>query len=292
MRIAITGSSGLIGSALVPALEASGHTVVRMVRGRDWDPRAGTVELSSLEACDAVVHLAGASLAGLWTRARKRRIFESRERGTRALAMALARLSRPPSVLLSASAIGYYGPRAADERVAEGEPRGPGFLADVVEAWERAADPARDAGIRVVNSRFAVVLSAQGGALAAALPIFRLGLGGRLGSGRQIWSWVAIDDVVQAIAFCLARPDLSGPVNVAAPQAVTNLAFTRTLGRVLRRPTIMAVPAFALKLAGGQMAREALLSGVRVVPRKLEEAGYEFRYAELETALRHLLATP
>ncbi|MGQ0814451.1 MAG: TIGR01777 family oxidoreductase [Gemmatimonadota bacterium] len=290
--IAVTGSSGLIGSALVPALEARGHRVTRMVRGVHWDPVGGTIDLAALEEHQAVIHLAGESIAGLWTRSKKRRIFESREQGTRLLATSFEKLRTPPSVLISASAIGYYGNRAPAEAVDETAGRGSGFLADVVEAWERATDPARAAGVRVVNTRFAPVLSAKGGMLGMMLPIFRLGLGGRLGSGKQMWSWVTIDDVVASILFCLDHSELGGPVIVVAPQPVTNLAFTRTLGRVLRRPTIFGVPAFLLKLVLGEMAREMLLFGVRVVPRKLRQAGYAFKYPELEVALRHLLAAP
>lgn len=296
MRIAMTGSTGLIGGALLPALEAAGHQVTRIVRpgsraqGITWDPAAGSIDRDALEGYHGVVHLAGESIAGLWTSAKKRRIRESREQGTRLLATTLAALREPPSVLVSASASGFYGNRPARESVAEDAPRGAGFLAEVVEAWERATEPAKSAGIRVVNTRFAPVLSARGGMLAALLPVFRAGLGGTLGSGQQIWNWVTIDDVVSAIQFVLANPQISGPVNVVAPLPVTNKAFTRTLGRVLRRPTIFAVPKFLLEAVAGQMAREMLLAGVRAVPRKLETAGYRFGYPELEAALKHVLA--
>jgi uncharacterized protein len=290
MKIAITGATGLIGSALARALELRGDQVTRMVRGRHWDPAAGTLDSRALEGQDAVVHLAGESIAGLWTANKKKRILESRETGTRMIATALAGLHRPPSVLVSASAIGFYGDHPGSEAIDESAPRGAGFLAEVVEVWERAADPARAAGVRVVHPRFGLVLSDKGGALAAMLPVFKLGFGGRVGSGDQIWSWVALDDVVKAILACIDRKELSGPVNVVAPQPVSNKAFVRTLGRVLRRPTLVPAPAFALKLAAGQMADEMLLFGARVVPRKLQEAGYEFRYRELESALRHILA--
>lgn len=292
----MTGSTGLIGSALIPALEAAGHSVTRVVRpgsraqGIMWDPAAGTIDRDSLEGYHGVVHLAGESIFGLWTSTKKRRIRESRITGTRLLATTLASLREPPPALVSASAFGFYGNRPADEAVTEDSQRGPGFLAEVVEAWERATDPARLAGIRVVNTRFALVLSTSGGALAVMLPIFRAGLGGTVGRGRQIWSWVTIDDVVAVIQFVLANPQIHGPVNVAAPLAVTNGAFTRTLGRVLRRPTIFSAPQFLLEAVGGQMAREMLLSGARVVPRKLEAAGFRFGYPELEAALKHVLA--
>ena len=290
MKIAVTGSSGLIGNAIVRALEARGDSVTRMRRGVHWDPEAETIDLGVLEGQDAIVHLAGETIAGLWTRAKKRRILESREKGTRLLATSLARLAHPPKVFVSASAIGFYGDRPSGEAVDESAPRGAGFLADVTEVWERASDPARAAGVRVVNSRFGIVLSRDGGAFAMMLPLFRLGLGGRLGSGRQMWSWVALDDVVAGVLYCIDHPELEGPVNIVAPQPVSNLAFTRTVGRVLGRPTIFGVPAFLLKTVAGQMAEEMLLFGVRVAPRKLRNAGYGFRYPELEVALRHLLA--
>jgi hypothetical protein len=295
MRITITGSTGLIGSALVPALEAAGHTVTRVVRpgsraqGIRWDPAAGTIDRDALEGYDGVVHLAGETIFGLWTSAKKRRIRESRVHGTRLLATTMASLRQPPPVLVSASSIGFYGNRPADEVVTEDSQRGAGFLAEVVDAWERATDPARLAGIRVVKTRFALILGTGGGTLAVAVPIFRAGLGGTLGSGRQIWSWVTIDDVVSAIQFVLANPEIHGPVNVAAPLSVTNKAFTRTLGRVVRRPTMFRAPEFLLEALAGQMAREMLLAGARVVPRKLEAAGYRFGYPELEAALRHVL---
>lgn len=295
MKIALTGSTGMIGSAVREALEAEGHSVLRLVRpgsraaGVAWDPASGAIDLPALEGIDAAVHLAGETIAALWTPAKKRRIVQSREQGTRLLASTLAKLTRPPSVLICASAIGYYGDRPPDQAVDESARRGAGFLADVVEKWERAAEPARAAGIRVANMRFGIVLSADGGALEPLLRIYRLGLGGRLGSGRQVWSWVALEDVVGSILFALRTPSLDGPVNVVAPQPVTNLAFTRTLGRVLHRPTLFGVPALVLKTVAGDMAEEMLLFGVRVVPRKLKEAGYVFRYPELEVALRHTL---
>lgn len=288
--VGITGSSGLIGQALVAALEQRGQAVTRLRRGQHWDPDAGTINAAALEGHSAVIHLAGESIAGLWTRKKKQEIRESREKGTRLVAEALAGLKEPPSVLISASAIGYYGDRPPAETVDESDGRGEGFLAEVVEAWESSTAPARDAGIRVANMRFGLVLSPEGGMMKPMLPVFRLGLGGPLGNGRQMWSWVALDDVVGAILFTLDHPELSGPVNVVAPQPVSNKAFTRTLGRVLRRPTLFTVPAFLMKATVGQAAEELVLFGVRVEARKLREAGYVFRYPELEVALRHLLS--
>lgn len=282
MRVAITGSSGLIGTALVRALEASGNTVTRLRRGRDYDP-------SAIDGQDAIVHLAGESIVGLWTSGKKRRIRDSRINGTSLLATSILKSPAPPRLFVSASAIGYYGERG-NEPLDESASKGTGFLSDVTEAWEKAAAPIKQAGIRTAHMRFGLVLSDRGGALRPMLPLFKAGLGGRLGSGKQIWSWVALDDVVGSILYVLTRESLAGPINVTAPQAVTNLAFTRTLGRVLRRPTIAAVPQFVLNIVGGQMAHEMLLSSARVVPRKLTAAGYEFSYPELEVALRHVLA--
>jgi uncharacterized protein (TIGR01777 family) len=289
MRILISGSSGLIGTAVRRALEADGHTIVRLTRPNIWDPGNGTIDLSALDGTDAVIHLAGETIAGLWTAAKRRRILESRVKGTTLLSTSLGKLERQPSALISASAIGFYGDRPGDQPADETAPKGRGFLADVVEQWERSTDPARAAGVRVVNTRFGLVMSPKGGALGPMLPLFKLGLGGKLGSGRQIWSWVSIDDVVGAIRFALRTPTLEGPVNVVAPQPVTNLAFTRALGRVLRRPTILGVPELLLKAVAGNMAEEMLLFGVRAVPRKLLQSGFVFEQPELENALRHLM---
>lgn len=294
MRIAITGASGLIGSAVVAALKARGDEAIRLVRpgsagaGVMWDPARGEIDHAALEGMDAAVHLAGESIAAVWTASRKRRILDSRVAGTSLIATSLARLQRPPRVLVSASAIGYYGDHPAGEPVDESAPKGSGFLADVVAQWEAAAQPARAAGIRVAHPRFGLVLDRDGGMLKAALPMFHLGMGGRLGSGKQIWSWVALDDVVGAILHVLDH-QLSGPVNVAAPNAVTNAEFTRILGDVLHRPTVIPAPEFLLKLAGGA-AEELVLFGVRVVPRKLMDSGYKFRYPELRQALQAVLA--
>lgn len=299
MKILVSGSHGLIGSALVPALAARAHRILRLVRSPNpsspdqiaWDPGTGRVDVSALEGIDAAVHLAGESIAtGRWTAAKKARIRESRVRGTRAIAEALTQLRHKPDVLVCASATGYYGDRGVEILVEESAP-GTGFLADVVRAWEAAAAPAREAGIRVVHLRSGVVLSQAGGALARLLPIFRLGLGGRLGSGRQFMPWVALDDEVEAIVHTLTRGELRGPVNVASPHPVTNQEFAATLGQVLRRPALVAAPAAMLRLALGELADE-LLASERVHPAKLLAAGYAFRHLELRAALRHLLEPP
>jgi hypothetical protein len=295
MRISVTGSSGLIGSALVPFLTAQGHEVGRVVRSTTaagawrWDPGAGHVDAGAVNGKDAVVHLAGETIAaGRWSAARKARIRDSRVRGTRVVAEAVARADPRPKALLCASAMGFYGDRG-DERLTEASAPGRGFLSEVSREWEEACAPARDQGVRVVNLRFGIVLSPAGGALAKMLLPFRLGAGGVVGSGKQWWSWVALDDVVGAIRHALVTAGLSGPLNVAAPSPVTNAEFTRTLGRVLARPTLFPVPVFAARLAFGEMADALLLASARVVPERLQQTGYVFRHPELEGALRHLL---
>jgi uncharacterized protein len=294
VKVLITGASGLIGSALGTRLAAAGHDVVRLTRSapRDpdvfrWDPTGGQIDAAAFDGVDAVVNLAGETVAGRWTEAKKRRIRDSRVLGTRLLAETAAAHDPRPRTFVSASAIGYYGDRG-DEPVAEGSPSGSGFLAGVVRDWEAAAEPAREAGIRVVNPRFAIVQSAAGGALRAQLPLFRLGLGGRVGSGRQYVSWVAIDDVAGAIEFALGNERLSGPANVSAPQPVTNAEYARTLGRVLGRPAVLPAPAPAVRLVLGEFAGE-LLGGQRVRSDRLLEEGFEFQHPELEGALRHVL---
>jgi uncharacterized protein (TIGR01777 family) len=295
MRISVTGSSGLIGSALVPFLTAQGHEVGRVVRSTTaagawrWDPGAGHVDAGAVDGKDAVVHLAGETIAaGRWSAARKARIRDSRVRGTRVVAEAVARADPRPKALLCASAMGFYGDRG-DERLTEASAPGRGFLSEVSREWEEACAPARDQGVRVVNLRFGIVLSPAGGALAKMLLPFRLGAGGVVGSGKQWWSWVALDDAVGAIQHALVTAGLSGPVNVAAPKPVTNAEFTRTLGRVLARPTLFPVPVFAARLAFGEMADALLLASARIVPERLQQTGYGFRHPELEGALRHLL---
>jgi uncharacterized protein (TIGR01777 family) len=293
MRVAISGASGLIGSALVSSLESEGHAVRRLVRraarpGSDeifFDPDAGRIEAEKLEGLCAVVHLAGENIAaGRWTAERKRRIRDSRVSGSRLIAETLAGLENRPSVLLNASAIGYYGDRGA-EPLDESSPPGEGFLAATCEEWEQAAASAERIGLRVVRLRIGVVLSSKGGALKRMLPPFRLGLGGRLGNGRQFVSWIALCDVVRAIIFLLSRDDISGAVNGVAPAPVRNAEFTRILARILGRPAVLPVPAAALRLALGEMSSMLLASG-RVLPQRLLRAGFSFERADLESALR------
>ena len=294
MRILLTGSSGLIGHALLTFLTADGHMVVRLTRspasGRHilWNPDAGTIEADDLEDFDAVVHLAGETIVGRWTAEKKARILESRVKGTRLLCESLAHLRNRPMVLVSASAIGYYGDRG-DQVLDEESSAGSLFLSEVAKAWEAATEPASRNGIRVVNLRIGFVLSKAGGGLAAMLLPFKLGVGGRVGSGRQYLSWIAIDDVVGAISHAILSDALRGPVNAVAPHPVTNREFTKTLGRVLWRPTIFPLPAFAAHMVMGEMADELLLASARVKPARLLASGYEFRFPELKGALRHVL---
>lgn len=298
MRIVVSGSAGLIGSALVKSLTTHGHAVTRLVRdkreaGGDavlWDPASGTVDKGGLEGHDAVVHLAGRNIASeRWTPAVKAGLRESRVGGTKLLSTALGELDSPPKVLAVASAIGYYGNRGEAVIREDGSP-GSGFLANLCREWEAAATPARQKGIRVVNLRIGVVLSPDGGALAKMLVPFQLGLGGPIGSGAQYMSWIVLDDVAVAIELLLSQDDIEGPVNLVAPHAVTNMQFTKALGKVLARPTIFPVPAFGARLAFGEMADELLLASTRVEPAKLLAAGYQFHYPEIEGALRHVLA--
>ena len=296
MKVLMSGSSGLIGSALRKSLQSAGEEVIRLVRsdarGADevrWDPQAGYIDQAAIEGMDAVVHLAAESIAdGRWTASKKSRIRDTRTHGTQLLCQAVAKTSKKPSVLVSASAVGFYGDRG-DEVLTESSSAGSGFLADVCREWEMATTPAAEAGIRVVTLRIGVVLSGAGGALAKMLPPFRLGLGGRLGSGRQYMSWIVIDDLVAAIRFGLAKEQLSGPVNMVSPNPVTNAEFTRAIGKVISRPTLFPVPAFALHAAFGEMADEVLLSGARALPQKLQAAGFKFDFTTLESGLRHVL---
>jgi len=295
MKVLVTGATGLVGRHLVPFLTTQGHEVFRLIRTEPreanditWDPAAGMILAARLEGLNAVVHLAGENISGRWTDAMKERIRTSRVNGTRLLCETLASLKQKPKTLVCASAIGFYGDRGP-EQLTEDSPRGAGFLPEVCEAWEAACQPARDAGLRVVNLRIGVVLSPQGGALAKMLLPFRWGAGGIVGSGRQYWSWIAIDDVAGAILHCLTHPELIGPVNATAPHPATNYEFTKTLAGVLQRPAILPVPAFAARMMLGQMAEELLLSSTRVEPRKLQQTGYQFRYPTLESALRHVL---
>jgi uncharacterized protein (TIGR01777 family) len=295
MHIAVTGSGGLVGSALVPFLITGGHRVRRLVRkspsGKDvpWDPANGVRDLSRLEGVDAVVHLAGENIAaGRWTPHRKEEIRRSRVEGTRRLCQSLARLSRPPKVLVSASAVGFYGNRG-DEILTEDSASGKDFLAEVCREWEAATEPASRGGIRVVHLRFGMVLSPAGGALKKMLPAFRLGLGCRFGTGAQYVSWVSIDDAIGAIHHAISNESVAGAVNAVAPAPVTNAEFTRVLARELSRPALFPMPAFAARLAFGEMADALLLAGQRVTPTRLEASGYRFRHPDLESALRHLL---
>ncbi|MEO7836576.1 MAG: TIGR01777 family oxidoreductase [Acidimicrobiales bacterium] len=295
MDVLLSGSHGLIGSALVPALVAQGHTVRRLVRGtpRDgevaWDPGAATVDEAGLDGVEGVVHLAGAGIGEKrWSDARKRLIRESRVEATHGLASALARMATPPRVMVSGSAVGFYGDRGPD-LLTEDSPGGTGFLAEVCRDWEAAAAPAADAGVRVVTIRTGIVLSPHGGALAKQLPLFRFGLGGKLGNGDQYLSWVAIDDEVGAIVHALGSNALRGPVNATSPAPVTAADLARVLGAVLRRPAVLPVPRAALAaVLGGELAGE-LLASQRVLPTRLEADGYAFRLPGLEGALRTLL---
>lgn len=294
-RVAITGSGGLIGGALARSLEGEGHEVVRLVRGAPraagevrWDPEGGTVDTAGLEGVTAVVHLAGESLSERWTAERRRRIRESRVQGTRLLAEALTTLEVPPAVLVSASAIGYYGDRG-DERLDEESAPGTGFLAEVAQEWEAAAGPAGAAGIRVVNPRLGVVFTPEGGALQRLLLPFRSGVGGTLGDGRQWMSWISLEDAIAALRFLITRPALDGAVNLVAPEPFTNAELTRELGRVLHRPTVLPVPAVALRLLFGEMADAMLLASQRVLPTRLLEAGFRFRHPRLDGALEAML---
>lgn len=305
MHVLVTGSSGLIGSALVDALTAGGHHVTRLVRpgptaGRPtvtgtvaWDPAAHTIDTAGLEAAgpmDGVVHLAGAGVGDKrWSPARKQLILSSRTDGTGLLATAVAGLSTPPPVLVSSSAVGYYGDRGSDV-LTEASPRGSGFLSDVCVAWEGAAVPAEEAGIRTVLLRTGIVLSAKGGALGKQLPLFRLGLGGRIGSGRQYRSWITLDDQVAAILHCLSSGSLSGPVNATGPEPATDAELARALGTVLHRPSFLAVPAPALKVVlGSEMAADMVLSSQRVLPEKLMASGFTFAHPGLDQAVRWVL---
>jgi uncharacterized protein (TIGR01777 family) len=278
MNTLITGSTGLVGRSLVAFLTSGGHHVTRLARGWTEIPTG----------VDGVVHLAGEPIVGRWNRAKKRRILESREEGTRRLCEALARMETPPRVLVSASAVGFYGDRR-DEVLTEESRGGTGFLPDVCRAWEAGCAPARERGIRVVHPRIGVVLSGAGGALGKMLPLFRLGLGGRIGDGRQWFSWVALDDLIGIILHALVTESLEGPVNAVAPRAVTNAEFTRALARVLGRPAVIPVPGFALRAVFGESADAMLLAGQRVDPARLRASGYVWRYPDLDGALRHLL---
>jgi uncharacterized protein (TIGR01777 family) len=296
MKLLISGSHGLVGTALVKSLEPEGHEIFRLVRhapGDDleieWSPDRYSIALARLEGFDAVVHLAGENIAsGRWNEEKKRRIRESRVKGTKLLSDALANLTRPPKTLISASAVGYYGNRG-DELLTETSAPGDDFLAGVCVEWEKATGLAVEKGIRVVNTRFGIILDSEGGALQKMLTPFRMGLGGKIGSGKQWMSWIALDDVVGAIRLALTNETLRGPVNVVAPNPVRNAEFTKTLGKALSRPTLFPIPAFGVRLVFGEMADALLLSSQRVEPARLKATAYSFKHSQLESALVHLL---
>jgi uncharacterized protein (TIGR01777 family) len=298
MRILVSGSHGLVGKALISSLTSDGHEIVRLVRGKpsganeiEWHPNEGRLDTAALEGIDAVVHLAGESIAsGRWTDDKKRTIRDSRVKGTALLSDALARLSRPPSVFVSASAIGYYGNRR-DEVLTEKSLPGNDFLAGVCVEWEKATRRAIEKGIRTVHARFGIILDANEGALAKMLTPFRMGIGGRVGDGKQWMSWIAIEDVVNGLISVIGDKSVSGPVNFVAPNAVTNAEFTKTLGRALSKPTLFPVPVFAVRLAFGEMADALLLSSQRVKPVVLEKLGFKFAQPSLQPALQNILAT-
>jgi uncharacterized protein (TIGR01777 family) len=297
VRILISGSSGLIGRALTERLRSAGDSVLTLVRRKPeeaageigWDPDAGVVDSSRLDNLDAVVHLAGRPISSRWTEETKTKIRDSRVRGTKLLAEVVARLPKKPKVFISASAIGFYGPRG-DEPLDESSTPGSGFLADVCQEWEAAAAPARDAGIRTVHLRTGLVLSRAGGMLAQVLLPFKMGAGGVVGTGRQWLSWISLADATAAIQHAIATAELSGPVNLTAPQPVPNLEFARTLGKLLGRPTLFPLPAFAVKMLFGEMGDELLLAGQRVLPNKLLVSGFQFTHSDLVSALQWALA--
>jgi hypothetical protein len=292
MNILISGSTGLIGTALTTALEGLGHTVIPLKRGTKqtgvawWDPAGGEIDLSGAGAIDVVVHLAGANVAGSrWTAAYKQELMDSRRLSTQLLSEALVGMGEKPAVLISASGVGYYGD-LGDEVATERTALGNGFLCNICKEWEAATQPAADEGIRVVNARIGIVLSTKGGALTKMLTPFKLGAGGKVGSGKQYMSWVSLQDLIKMLLFLMTEKHLSGPVNLVAPNPVTNLAFTKALGRALKRPTIAPLPAFAARLMfGGEMADELLLSGIRAAPNVLQSAGYEFLHSDIDDGL-------
>ncbi len=295
MRIAVTGSSGLIGSALVPHLRAAGHEVQRVVRRASsapdeitWDPAKGTIDLAALNGVDGVVHLAGAGVGDhRWSDSYKREILDSRVDSTTTIVRAMQQVEHRPGVLVSASAIGWYGD-TGDRIVDETAPAGTGFLADVVRAWEGASQVAVESGIRVVNPRTGLVVAKSGGAWARMFPLFKLGLGGKLGNGKQYWSWISLRDEVCALQFLLEQEHLSGPVNLTGPNPVTNAEVTSVMGHVLGRPTLLLAPAFALKAALGEFSTE-VLGSTRVVPAVLEHAQFGFQDTTIESAIRTAL---
>lgn len=294
--IAITGASGLVGTRLTAVLRDAGHSVIPISRRSSennailWDPERGFLNPERLSSVDAIVHLAGENIAASrWNDAVKRRIRDSRVIGTSGIVNSLKQLDKRPKTLVSASAIGFYGDRG-EEVLNEDSPRGTGFLANVCHDWEQAALAAQELGLRVVCGRIGVVLSGKGGALQKMLLPFKLGAGGIVGSGRQYWSWIGLNDLARALAFCVENPNLSGPVNLVSPHTATNFDFTKTLGSVLHRPTLFPLPAFMAKIVLGEMANELLLASCRVTPAALRKAGFNFSEADLRTCLQHELA--
>jgi uncharacterized protein (TIGR01777 family) len=292
-NILISGAAGFIGTPLTDLLTDRGDTVVRLTRGPGgdgvihWDPAAGELDASAVNGFDSVIHLAGETIAGLWTKKKKQAIVESRRAGTTLLAEALAGAEQKPESLISSSAIGIYGSRG-DEVLTEDSGVGDGFLAELVKTWEDSAQPARDADIRVVNLRLGLVTAASGGMMGPMKPAFKLGVGGKLGDGEQWWSWVTIDDVVRAFVYALDNPAISGAYNVAAPNPVTNAQFTKSLGKAMHRPTFLPAPKFALKTVAGEMADEMLLASQRIDSTKIDAAGFEFLDTELDPALARI----
>ena len=296
MKILLTGSHGLVGNALTTSLTRDGHDIVSLVRRQaandseiEWHPDRGEINDRQLEGLDAVVHLAGESIAsGRWTDEKKRKIRESRVKGTALLSESLTRLSRPPSAFICASAIGYYGDRG-DELLTEASAPGNDFLAEVCVAWEKATGAAEAKGVRTIRTRFGIILDEEGGALQRMLTPFKMGVGGKVGDGKQWMSWIALEDVVSGLKFLIDHADMNGPVNFTAPQPVTNSDFTQALGNSLSRPTVFSMPAFAARLAFGEMADALLLSSAKVEPRRLREAGFDFKYTDLKSALEDIL---
>ena len=299
MKILISGSTGLVGSALAPYLTEQGHQIVRLVRKQGvllegevrWDPEQGTIDSENLSGIDASVHLAGENIgAKRWSVAQKQRIRDSRVNGTKLLAEALAKLSPMPKVLASASALGYYGDQG-DSILTENVSPGTDFLGESTQAWEKATDPASSAGIRVVAMRFGLVLDAKADLIKKTLPLVKAGLGGKLGNGRQYMSWIALNDLIRAIEHALVTPDISGPINMSSSNTLTNHEYTKTLGKILSKPTLFAVPSFALRLSVGEMAGP-MTASVRMDSSKLMDSGFQFKYPDLESALREILGRP
>lgn len=301
MKIAISGSTGLVGRAVVARLRDQQHTVVRMVRkpvsamsktnAINWLPSQQTIQTQKLEGVDAVIHLAGENIAGRWSASKKQRIRDSRVLGTQTIVDAIGRLADKPKILICASAVGYYGDRG-DETLTEDAEPGEGFLAEVAQEWEAAAMQAEQYGVRVVMLRLGMVLSRHGGALKQMLPVFNFGVGGKIGSGKQIISWVQLEDVVRAVEFALEHDQLTGPANLTTPQPVTNAEFTKALAKTLDRSAFFTVPAFMAKLVFGEMAKEVLLASTKAEPAKLTQAGFKFKYPEITTALEAALEEP